>query len=137
MQNDSTLTKLKHAMHSGWPTYPKDYDPELKDYWSYHEEISLEDEKLFKGHRLIVSKSERQSILNILHTGPSGIDKMTLQARDSVSWPGILNDIKTLDETCTVCQENSKSQAKEAQQQTKVPLHVWERLNTDLLELNK
>ena len=69
--------------------------------------------------------------------GHSGIDKMTLRARESVFWPGILNDIRTLAETCTVCQENSKSQPKEIQQQTEVPLHAWERLGIDLLELNK
>ena len=124
MQNDITLKKLKHAVHSSWPTYAKDCDPELKDYWSYHKEISLEDRVLFKDHRLIVPKSKRWPLLEILHTGHHGIDKMTLRARESVFWPGILNDIKTLTETCTVCQENSKSQPKETQQQTQVPLHM-------------
>ena len=123
-QNDSTLTKLKHAVHSGWPTYAKDCDPELKDYWSYHEEFSLEDGLLLKGHRLIVPKSERQSILDILHTCQHETDKMTLRARESVFWPGISNDIKTPGETLTVCQENSKSQPKEMQQQTEVPLYA-------------
>ena len=137
MWNDSTLPKLKHAVHSGWPTYAEDCDPELKDYWSYHEEISLEDRILFKGHRLIVPKSDRQSILNILHTGHYGIGKMTLRARESVSWPGISEDIKTLAETCMICQENSKSWLKEVQQKTEVPLHSWERLGIDLFELNK
>ena len=111
--NDSTLTKLKLAVYSGWSTYPKDCDPELKDYWSYCEEISLEEGILFIGHRLIVPKSEKQSTLNILHTGHYEIDKMTLRARGSVFWPGISQDIKTLAETCTICQENSKSWLKE------------------------
>ena len=124
-------------MHSGWPTYAKDCDPELKDYLSYHEEISLEDGILFKGYRVLVPKSERQSILESLHTGHYGIDKMTLRARESVFWPGISNNIKTLPETCTICQENSKSQLKEMQQQTEVPLHALERLGIDLFELNK
>ena len=124
-------------MHSGWPTYAKDCDLELKDYWSYCEEISLEDGILCKGHRLIVPKSERQSILDFLHTGHYGINKMTLRAIESVLWPDISNDIKTLAETCTVCQENSQSQPKEMQQQTEVSLHAWERLGIDLFELNK
>ena len=38
---------------------------------------------------------------------------------------------------CPVCPENIKSQLIETQQQTKVPLHAWERLGIDLLELNK
>ena len=62
---------------------------------------------------------------------------MTLRVRESLFWSGISNDIKTLTETCTVCQENSKSQPKEIQQQTEMPLHVWERLGIDLFELNK
>ena len=63
--------------------------------------------------------------------------KWLLRARESVFWPGISNDIRTLAETCTVCQENSKSQPKETQQQTEVPLHAWERLGIDLFKLNK
>ena len=62
---------------------------------------------------------------------------MTPRARESVFWAGISNDIKTFAETCTVCQENPKSQLKETQQQTEVPLHAWERLGIDLFELNK
>ena len=62
---------------------------------------------------------------------------MTLRARESVLWPGISNDIKTIAETCTVCQEISTSQLKEMQQQTEVPLHTWEILGIDLFELNK
>ena len=83
-QNDSTLTKLKHAVHIGWPESAKDCDPQLKDYWTYCEEISLEDGILFKGHRLTVPKPERQSILKILHMGHYEIHKMTLRARESV-----------------------------------------------------
>ena len=53
----------------------------------------------FSDYRLIVAKSERQYILEILDAGYYGISKMTLRARESVFWPGILNDIKTLAET--------------------------------------
>ena len=60
-----------------------------------------------------------------------------IRARERVFWPGILNDIKTLAETFTVCKENSESHPEETQQQTEVPLHVWEILGIDLLELNK
>ena len=90
----------------------KTVNPELKRLLV----IPQEDGILFKGHRLIVPKSERQSILDILHTGYYGIDKMTLRARESAFWPGISNANRTLTETCTVCQENS--QLKEIQQQT-------------------
>ena len=90
-----------------------------------------------KGHGLIVPKSERQSILKILHTGHYGINKMTLSAKESIFWPGILNDIRTLTETYTICQENSKSQLRETQQQTEVSLHALEGLGIDLFELNK
>ena len=62
---------------------------------------------------------------------------MTLRVGESVLWPGISNNIRTLTETCTVCQENSKSQPKETQQQAEVPLHAWERLGIDLFELSK
>ena len=113
--NNSPLTKLKHTLHSGWPTYAKGCDLELKGFWSYHKEISLEDGILFKGHWLIVPRSERQSIPEILHTGHYRIDKMTLGVRESVFWAGISNDIRTLTESSAVCQENSKPLQKETQ----------------------
>ena len=62
---------------------------------------------------------------------------MTLRTRESIFWSGILNDIRTPTETCTICQESSKSQLKETQQQTGVPLHAWKRLDIDIFRLNK
>ena len=67
-------------MHPGWPTYAKDCDPELKDCWSYHEEISLEDRILFKGQRLIVPKSER-----LVYPGHSTYRSLWTQQNNSKS----------------------------------------------------
>ena len=40
-QNGSTLTKLKHTVHTGWPESPKDCDPKLKDYVSIVKKLAL------------------------------------------------------------------------------------------------
>ena len=48
---------------------------------------------MYKGTRLIIPKSERQSTLKILHMGHYAIDKMSLRARETVYWTGISKDI--------------------------------------------
>ena len=59
-----------------------------------------------------------------------------LQARDSVFWPGISNDIHKTVEKCGICQSSSKT-AKPVGNVSDVPPHAWHTLGTNLFYWNK
>ena len=83
---DTTSGLLMQAVMNGWPEPRKDCYPLLLDYWTYREEISVENGLLFKGHRLIIPERIHNRALQTIHEGHFGVEKMQLKAKESVFW---------------------------------------------------
>ena len=101
---DTTSGLLMRVVSNGWPEVRKDCHPFLLDYWTYREEISAENGLLFKGHRLIVPEKLRDRVLQTIHKGHFGFEKMLLRAQEAVFWPGITSDLLQTAQSCEVCQ---------------------------------
>ena len=133
-QSDPTLSSLAKTIHKDWPQSKKDYPEQLLDFWSFRQEISEEDELLYKNHRLIMLYSERLALLKVLHLGHYAVDKMELRALETVYWPGINKDILKYYQSCKTCIKYSKSQRNEPLQSHPTPVVPWHMVATDLFE---
>ena len=49
LQKDDTLALLKHTVQCGWPQNITELPPELRTFWTFCEEIAIEDRLLLKG----------------------------------------------------------------------------------------
>ena len=92
-RKDSTLTILKHYINMGWPCERKMVPQELHPYWNFREDLSVEDELVTKGSRLLIPSTLHHKVLEQIHEGHQGMEKCMLKARESVFWPGISDDI--------------------------------------------
>ena len=133
---DPTLTLLRHYMHMGWPIDHRMLPQELHMFWNYREDLSMENELITKGARLLIPSTLRKKVLEQIHDGHLGIEKCMLKARDSVFWPGISNDICKTVEKCGICQASSRA-AKPVGNVSDVPPHAWHTLGTDLFYWSK
>ena len=131
---DTISSLLMQVVANGWPELKKDCHPLLVDYWSYREEISPENGLLFKGHRLIVPEKLRSRVLQTIHEGHFGFEKMQLRAREAVFWPGITSDLLQAAQGCEVRQTFSRSQQRETLLPHEVPQGPWEKLGIDFFE---
>ena len=131
---DTTSGLLMQVVANGWPELKKDCHPLLVDYWTYREEISAENGLLFKGHRLIVPEKLSNGVLQNIHEGHFGFEKMQLRAREAVFWPGITSDLLQTAQSCEVCQTFSRSQQRETLLPHEVPQGPWEKLGIDFFE---
>ena len=113
----------------------RDCPHSIQSYWYFRDEITCEDGILYKGIRLIMPQSERNSTLKVLHMGHYAIDKMNLRARERVYWPGISEDIKTTYHKCSICAKYARSQQKETLQSVETPQAGWEQLGLDIFSL--
>ena len=104
------------------------------DYWNFRDEVSVENGLLFKGYKLIVPKNLRRKVLQLVHKGHFGIEKMRHRARDMVFWPGINKDIIEIAQICEVCQTFARSQQKETLMSHDIPQGPWEKLGIDFSE---
>ena len=67
--------------------------------------------------------------------GHYAINKMNLQARETVYWPGISEDIMTTYQKCTICAKFARTVQKETLKPTGTPLHSWDKLGLDIFQL--
>ena len=49
MQEYDKLILLKHTITNGWPNSIKEVPPEIKVYWTFHEELTIKDGLVLKG----------------------------------------------------------------------------------------
>jgi len=134
-QSDPELTALREQVYHGWPQNAKDVPQLLKPYWSYRDEITIEDGILMKGHRIIIPGVMQQEILSKLHASHQGTEKTKLRARSAVFWRNLNKDIDNVTKTCSTCQEYQPSQQKESLIQTEVPPRAWHTVASDLFYL--
>ena len=58
MQADDELALLKHTIMQGWRAKSiKQVPPELQPFWTFREEITVDDGLILKGTRIVIPKS--------------------------------------------------------------------------------
>ena len=115
----------------GFPADRKKASPDILPYWNIRNEISLDEDLLLYGHRIIVPMKARKDVLQKLHSSHQGIEKTRRRARQVVYWPGINNDIDTTVSSCLKCQERKPSQCREPLLTEEPPSRIFEEVSLD------
>ena len=89
---DPTLSKVQKAVLQGWPR--TNTDPEVQPYFIRREEISAEDGCLLWGTRVIVPPQLHAKVLEEIHEGHPGMNRMKTFARSYVWWPNLNSDLE-------------------------------------------
>ena len=71
-----------------------------------------------------------------IHATHSGIDGCLRRSRESLFWPGMSAEIKSFISTCEVCNTFQSTNQPETLQPHDLPSRPWEKVGTDLFELN-
>ncbi|KAL3225436.1 hypothetical protein MRX96_049222 [Rhipicephalus microplus] len=72
-------------------------------------ELSLQQGCLLWGSRVGIPQSLRFMVLQLLHVGHQSVEKTKMVARFHVWWPGLVQDIAHMVQSCQVCQENQRA----------------------------
>ena len=60
-QADDNLVILKYIIQQGWPKTIKEVPQEIQKYWTFHEELMIEDGLILKGTRIVIpDKKEKK-----------------------------------------------------------------------------
>lgn len=96
----------------------KDNEIDDKDKWSRNvaefypvrSHLSCQGNVVFYKDRIVIPLSLRTLVLNILHSGHSGVSSMMMRAADSVWWPGIQVSLENTRQLCESCDKSAPSQ---------------------------
>ena len=127
---DEILSQVMHYCKVGWPE--KNLKGPVKKFWIARNELSLHNDLLLHGNRVVIPTTLKQEILYKLHEGHQGIVKCCLCAKESVWWPGISDDINTFIHNCDTCCRDFPITT-EPMMPTKLPERPWEKIASDLL----
>ena len=130
------MTALMETIIQGWPDSIKDLPTDVRVFWSFRDELAVEDGVIFKGKQVLIPESLRADILVQLHQSHQGIEKTHLFSREEVYWPNINKDIEHMTRTCTLCQELANCNRKEPLMPHDTPTAPWKKLGTDLFEVD-
>ena len=131
-ENDGNLQALKKVIITGWPEERKDLPEQLVPFFSYRDELAVQDGLLFKSNRVVIPRKLRADMLQKIHTSHLGIDGCLRRARECLFWPHMSYDIKQFIASCDICRTFETSQQKETLMSHELPSRPWEKVGTDL-----
>ena len=133
-QKDAECIQILDYCKIGWPTYMPN-EPILKPYWDNRQHFTVVNDLLMYDDRLVIPCTLRLDILNKIHEGHLGITKCRSAARQSVWWPNLNNSIEDMVQRCSTCVK-LQPEKRETLMSSSLPERPWERLGSDLFEIN-
>ena len=100
-RSDPILSRVLQYSKRGWPVNIPDF---LKPYHNRRDELTLEDDCIMWGARVIVPAKLRERVLEELHSAHMGIAKTKTLARSHVWWPKLDSAIEMMTKSCSKCQ---------------------------------
>jgi len=134
-KEDPVCEKLKEYITNGWPE-KKTLSSHLLTYWRVKDELTLQNEMLLKGERLIIPRVSRRDTIEKIHQGHLGIVKCLRRARESVWWPGINQEIKDFVLNCQQCKIHKENKV-EPLITSEFPERPWQKIGADFMYKNK
>ncbi|XP_015779104.1 PREDICTED: uncharacterized protein K02A2.6-like [Acropora digitifera] len=130
---DPVCRQIKTYCSEGWPDKHSVKDA-MKPYWSTRGELTVVQNILLKGTRIVIPSSMRLEILDKIHEGHQGIAKCRERAKSSVWWPGLSREIQDLVQQCRTCALHRDNKP-EPLIATPLPDRPWQIVATDLFQM--
>ena len=125
-EKDSVPSTVMRYTREGWPLPKIQKETQIADNAVYTvgnfkkilDSLTVSNRRLFYGALVCIPASLQLQVLDILHIGHFGIQRMKQLARTAVYWPGIDSCINELSHACQTCAENQSKPPKQ-------PVHPW------------
>ena len=107
-----------------------------KPYWSYKEELSMINDILFQGERLIIPASMRKKVLKLLYQANIGIERTKWRAKAKIFWSHINQQVDEIVETYSTCIHSQRKQSWEPIMSSDMPDYPFQIVGRDLFYWN-
>lgn len=128
--SDPMISTAMRYTREGWPAKLENHDSAAA-FQKVAESLSISNGCLMYGARVVIPKKLQSKVLQLLHMGHFGMERMKQLARTAVYWPNINADIANLCKNCTNCAEHQNRPPKEPNHPWMMPEKPWSRLHLD------
>jgi hypothetical protein len=131
-KDDDTACRLREAIVMGWPLKRKDCPVDIRDYWTFREELAFRDGLIYKGRRMVIPTNRVHELCNALHAAHQGAESMMIRARDIVYWPKMREDLEEFARRCMECAMVRPNNQKETLRTHELPVQPFSKVGTDM-----
>ncbi|KAM7291848.1 uncharacterized protein ISCGN_028419 [Ixodes scapularis] len=107
----------------------------LLKYWKHRGEFTVCDRLLLKGSCLVIPSSLQHEVFLVIHEGHQRVNRYRARARDSVWWPGISKQIKSVVQNCEQS-ATTRTQRAEPLLPSPSPELPWQQLGIEFFQFN-
>jgi transposase InsO family protein len=126
---NSVLSRVMRITKDGWPESCE--KEEYKPYFNRRNQLSVEQNCLLWGERVVIPDTLRSNLLLDLHETHIGVARMKSIARQHFWWPKLDYEIENIAKTCVECQQHAKLPTKVLTAAWNWPSGPWRRLHMD------
>lgn len=130
-KDDPDLSTIIKYLDFGWPDKNK-IPFHLRHFIKLKDDLLVCDDLLFLGNKLVVPKKLQLFMLQKLHEGHIGMDKVKSRARQVFYWQHMSLDIENFTKKCKVCEKFARKNIKEPLKPYKLPDRPWQRISADI-----
>ncbi|XP_062541369.1 uncharacterized protein K02A2.6-like [Armigeres subalbatus] len=128
---DPILQEVVQHVQQGWPANKSDVAESCQQFYLRRDGLSVISNCLAYGERLVIPSKFQKKVLQMLHKGHPGVERMRAVARSYVYWPGIDDSIAQLVRSCNECALAAKTNNRVKLESWPVPEKPWQRLHMD------
>lgn len=133
-KQDEEYCELRETILSGFPNEKAGLSLRLRPYWKVRHDLSVDNDLIVYGRRLLIPQALRADVLERLKHGHMGVVKTKARARNIVWWPNIDQHIETATSSCVQCQKNLPSHPKEPMSPRPMPTRAFQEIHVDLCD---
>ena len=132
------MMTLLYSSTQSWvdgPSTIRKVPNKIQPYWTFREELTVEDGIVLKGTHIVIPHKKCQATLNLIHEGCLALNKCMLRAKDIVYWPDLKDQMEKLVVNCELCLKYSHSKCMQKPSTSlgqQIPVHPWTKLATGI-----
>ncbi|XP_048236983.1 uncharacterized protein K02A2.6-like [Haliotis rufescens] len=134
---DTCMSKLMQLIRQGLPPSKEDVPHSVREYFTFRDELAMQNGVVFKGERVVVPAGIRGNIMERIHSSHIGVQGCIRRAKELVYWPNMGQEIIDLVSKCETCNTLQQDQSMEPLISHHIPTRPWEKLGCDLFEFDQ
>lgn len=132
---DEELQVVMRYIQEGWPSHKKSCASRALRYFNLRHSLSIVNDVVFYGRRLVVPVSLQSEVVDTLHCAHQGVTKTLQRASNSVFWPGLRHRLEEKCRSCEPCMSVERNERKEPLIPFAIPAYPFQTLGVDLFAI--
>lgn len=132
-KNDVDLSLVCRYLREGFPALNK-IPSGTRHFYKIKDSLYMNEGLLFYNDKIVVPRSLRKSMLELIHEAHFGITKCKQRAREILYWPGMSSDIENVVSQCEICEKFRSSNCKQPLMPHPVPDRPFQRVAADIMD---